>query len=40
MGIRPHGYLGGAKAHRRIIIKDKFGKLKNLSYPALAIYML
>ena len=33
MGIHPHGCLGGAKAHRRTIIVDKAGKLKNLSYP-------
>lgn len=32
MGIHPHGYLGGPKAHRRIIIKDKAGKLKDSSY--------
>lgn len=32
MGIHPHGCLGGAKAHRRIIIKDKAEKLKKLSY--------
>ena len=32
MGIYPHGYLGGTKTHRRIIIEDKAGKLKNLSY--------
>lgn len=33
MGIHPHGYLGGAKSHRGIIIKDKAGKLKNSPYP-------
>ena len=33
MSVHPHGCLGGAKAHRRTIIVDKAGKLKNLSYP-------
>lgn len=28
----PHGYLGGAKAHRKTIIKVRTKKFKNLSY--------
>lgn len=32
MGIPPHGYLGGIKAHRKFIIKDKAGKFKNLPF--------
>lgn len=33
MEIHPHGCPGGTKAHRKTIIKDKSGKLKNSSYP-------
>ena len=33
MGIHPHGYLGGAKAHRKNIIVHNAEKFKILSHP-------
>lgn len=33
IGIHPHGYFGGTKAHRKIIAKDKTEKLKNVLHP-------